>query len=229
MHSQARVRVCDAVSQSRPGRAVRGRCPAGAVCLSQPREDPYATLGVPAGADEGTIKRAFRAKVKQLHPDVTGASGGEPTLRLVAAYKALLSIRRAPGTAGSRLAAADPFSQPETDATELFVNELRCVGRACSSACVSKLPTVFGWADDTGAARVINQRGAATDYQLRVAVGQCPTECIQIVTSGQLAVLEGLLLQARSDGAPPLDDIGVHLGELLARARYENGRWRPRS
>ena len=68
------------------------------------------------------------------------------------------------------------------------------------------------------------------DYQLRVAVGQCPTECIHLVTPAQLAVLEGLLLQARTaDCAPTLDDIGAALAELLARARYENGRWRPRS
>ena len=225
MHSPARVRDCDAfLRSSRP--AVRGCCRA--VCLSQqPRDDPHATLGVPVGADEVTIKRAFRAKVLKWHPDVAGASGSEPTLRLVAAYKALLSRQRAPGIAGS------PRGEEgaEADSTELlFVNELRCIGRSCSSACVAKLPTVFGWADDTGAARVTNQRGAAMDYQLRVAVGQCPTECIHLVTPAQLAVLEGLLLQARTaDCAPTLDDIGAALAELLARARYENGRWRPRS
>jgi ferredoxin len=208
----------------RPG--VRGRC--GVLCLSQSRDDPHATLGVPVGADEVAIKKAFRAKVKKLHPDVRGVSGGEPTLRLVAAYKALLFRQRAHGTS-TGWATADPFTQPEADNTELFVNELRCVGRSCYSACVSKLPSVFGWADYTGAARVTNQRGMASEYDLRLAVGQCPTECIHLVTPGQLAVLEGLLLQARTSVDAPLDGIGMELAELLARARYENGRWRPRS
>jgi hypothetical protein len=141
----------------------------------------------------------------------------------------------------------DPFSEPEALATDVFVNELRCVGRRCSSSCVAAAPAVFAWAPDTGAARAIAQDGAA--YALRVAVGQCPTECIHFVTPRQRAVLEAQLLScvlpaccrrgdalpltprrrgARSarEGTAAPDDVGVALFELLARAAYENGRER---
>ncbi len=94
----------------------------------------------------------------------------------------------------------------------LFVNELRCLGRGacdthamcaqrshsawpgCSSCCVDKAPRAFAFAEDTGAARVIAQ-GTAGEYELREAVGQCPTECIHHVTPHQLVVLEAQLLR----------------------------------
>ena len=36
--------------------------------------NPYEELGVPRDADEATIKKAYRAKSKQTHPDVEGGS-----------------------------------------------------------------------------------------------------------------------------------------------------------
>ena len=35
-----------------------------------PANDLYAVLGVPRGADEATIERAFRARARECHPDV---------------------------------------------------------------------------------------------------------------------------------------------------------------
>ena len=141
-----------------------------------------------------------------MHPDVSASpTAAEDTRRLCAAY-ALLSSTSA--TANAALY-ADPFATPEAEATLLFVNELRCIGRGahallrvscqgsdayagCSSSCVDAAPLMFSFAADTGAARVLAQ-GDASDYELRVAVGQCPTECIHYVTLLQLMRLTPLL------------------------------------
>jgi DnaJ-class molecular chaperone len=59
------------------------------------RKDPYEVLGVPAGADEETVKRAFRALVREHHPDVSEAPDAERRFHeLVDAYRRLTVPRR---------------------------------------------------------------------------------------------------------------------------------------
>ena len=184
---------------------------------------PHEVLGVQVGASAAEIKFAFRAKLKKTHPDVNAsADAAEATLRLVRAFE-LLSSEAA---AGFGEQSGDPFSEPDGEASDVFVNELRCQGRACSSCCVDKAPQVFQFADDTGAARATDWRlSGVRDYDMRVAVGQCPTECIHWVTPRQRAVLDAELLSAR-EGRASLDEVGERCAELLARARFENGRER---
>lgn len=52
--------------------------------------DPYTILGVPKNADVETIKRAFRAKAKILHPDVNKTGDREKFQLIQAAYDALM-------------------------------------------------------------------------------------------------------------------------------------------
>ncbi|MGD9688683.1 MAG: DnaJ domain-containing protein [Phycisphaerales bacterium] len=55
-----------------------------------PEPSPYQVLGVPLDATPGQIQRAFRAKAKQLHPDVSRSpSAAEEFARLQAAYEVL--------------------------------------------------------------------------------------------------------------------------------------------
>ncbi|MDR2481012.1 MAG: J domain-containing protein [Spirochaetaceae bacterium] len=49
----------------------------------------YDVLGVDEGASLSEIKRAFREKVKMLHPDITGSPVSQAMRRLLEAYKVL--------------------------------------------------------------------------------------------------------------------------------------------
>lgn len=60
-------------------------------------DDPYAALGLTWGANSTDIKAAFRAKARELHPDVNTADKPEAALRkfqeLKRAYDKLMDVR----------------------------------------------------------------------------------------------------------------------------------------
>jgi DnaJ-class molecular chaperone len=57
--------------------------------------DPHTVLGVPAGADLKTVKRAFRARARELHPDLSSAPDAQQRFRdLVDAYHSLCGSAR---------------------------------------------------------------------------------------------------------------------------------------
>ncbi|MDR1787802.1 MAG: DnaJ domain-containing protein [Treponema sp.] len=57
-------------------------------------ETHYSILGLPPDAGEAAIKKAFREKAKQLHPDIAGPEAETEMRKLLAAYKALLEKER---------------------------------------------------------------------------------------------------------------------------------------
>jgi len=57
-------------------------------------ENYYSLLGIDKNATPQEIKKAFREKAKQLHPDIAGKSGETAMRRLLAAYQALSSPNR---------------------------------------------------------------------------------------------------------------------------------------
>src|SRR4051812_18320054 len=65
--------------------------------------DPFAVLGLPAGASEAEIKRAYRALAKRYHPDSAGERALPRFLAIQAAYDMLTSPG---GRARGRAAAA---------------------------------------------------------------------------------------------------------------------------
>src|SRR5919197_1238415 len=63
--------------------------------MSTTKRDYYELLGVGRDADEGEIKRAFRRRARELHPDVSGAPDAEQRFReVVEAYEVLSNGER---------------------------------------------------------------------------------------------------------------------------------------
>jgi len=54
----------------------------------------YDLLGINQGASAAEIKKAFREKAKQLHPDIAGSSQDESMRKLISAYEVLSSPER---------------------------------------------------------------------------------------------------------------------------------------
>jgi curved DNA-binding protein CbpA len=54
----------------------------------------YNLLGIRQGASTAQIKKAFREKAKQLHPDIAGSSHVESMRKLISAYEVLINPER---------------------------------------------------------------------------------------------------------------------------------------
>lgn len=62
--------------------------------VDSPGFDPYAVLGVGTDADEIVIQLAYRARIREAHPDIAGAAGLEQAKRLNVARDWLLDPER---------------------------------------------------------------------------------------------------------------------------------------
>ena len=54
----------------------------------------YELLGIEQGASASSIKKAYREKAKQLHPDIAGQSAAEAMRKLIGAYEVLSDPQR---------------------------------------------------------------------------------------------------------------------------------------
>ncbi|GBG80688.1 hypothetical protein CBR_g31147 [Chara braunii] len=186
--------------------------------------DPFEILGLPEECSVEDVKSAFRAKVREYHPDVYEGKFDANALsqQLIKAYKALLGELE--GADFQRLRETNPFKEPEGPATCLFVNQLRCIGKGCRYSCVERAERAFKFSEETGRARA-SDVADVDDYNVQLAVGQCPELCIHIVTPRQKSVLESLLGSVINGVASPAE-AGLELDGLLAKACFENGRER---
>ncbi|GJW49118.1 hypothetical protein Tco_0090469 [Tanacetum coccineum] len=118
----------------------------------------------------------------------------------------------------------DPFDAPESEALDIFVNEVLCVGKGCPYSCVKTAPHAFNFSTSTGTAQATSQ-GHGEDYQVQLAVGQCPRSCIHYVTPSQRVILEELLgsiLNMPFDCSAEAD----LLYSLIVKAKFENNRYK---
>ncbi|KAF5739857.1 hypothetical protein HS088_TW12G01068 [Tripterygium wilfordii] len=197
-------------------------------CRSQTLDDPplsssaaYAVLGLETSCSAAELKAAFRAKVKKYHPDVNRGGGDSNTMirRVIQAYEILTNYSRSEIIERECL---DPFDEPECEAMDLFVNEALCIGKGCPYSCIKRAPHAFAFSS-TGTARATSQ-GHGEDYQVQIAVGQCPRSCIHYVTPSQRIILEELLgsiLNMPYNSSAEAD----LLYSLIVKARFENNRF----
>ncbi|KAJ9552784.1 hypothetical protein OSB04_016829 [Centaurea solstitialis] len=190
----------------------------------------YQVLDVLPDCSLSDLKAAFRAKVKQFHPDVRKSDeddSSDTKIRLVIqAYEVLSNLSKSEiierhVSLGECL---DPFDAPECEAFDIFVNEVLCAGKGCPCSCVKTAPHAFAFSSSTGTARATSQ-GHAEDYQVQLAVGQCPRSCIHYVTPSQRVILEELLgsiLNVPFDCSAEAE----LLYALIVKAKFENNRYR---
>uniref|UniRef100_A0A0D6R5E8 J domain-containing protein n=1 Tax=Araucaria cunninghamii TaxID=56994 RepID=A0A0D6R5E8_ARACU len=171
---------------------------------------------------EDDIKAAFRAKVKEFHPDVYKGSRNASSIvqHVIQAYEILMNHISQGGYVQRK--SSDPFEEPECEALDIFVNELLCIGKGCLDSCVKRAPHAFSYASDTGCARAITQ-GQGDNYQVQLAVGQCPRNCIYYITPAQRVILEELLARALERAYYSTE--ASMLESLIAQANFENNRY----
>lgn len=186
----------------------------------------YQVLDVMPNCSLLDLKAAFRAKVKQFHPDVRKSDDDDDSSdtmirRVIQAYEVLSNLSKSEIIESECL---DPFDDPESEALDIFVNEVMCVGKGCPYSCVKTAPHAFNFSTSTGTAQATSQ-GHGEDYQVQLAVGQCPRSCIHYVTSSQRVILEELLgsiLNMPFDCSAEAD----LLYSLIVKAKFENNRYK---
>ncbi|KAF3785422.1 Chaperone protein [Nymphaea thermarum] len=209
------------------------------------KASPYEVLGVDELCTLDQVKAAFRARVKEFHPDVCRDAGASEAIirRVIQAYQ-VLSNTDGKGQMIER-ECTDPFEEPECEAFDIFVDETRCIGRGCPYSCVKRAPHAFSFNPTTGAACASSQvflcifysfskyfrryaadivAGHGDDYLVQLAVGQCPRNCIYYVTPLQRVILEEILSSILNSpyATPEVNS----LDSLLAKAKFENNRHR---
>nr|XP_043629202.1 uncharacterized protein LOC122600537 [Erigeron canadensis] len=183
----------------------------------------YQLLDVNPDCTLSHLKAAFRSKVKQFHPDVRKSNDDSSDLmirRIIQAYEVLSNLSKLEIIETECL---DPFDAPECEAFDIFVNEVLCIGKGCPYSCVKTAPHAFTFSSSTGTAYATFQ-GHSEDYQVQLAVGQCPRSCIHYVTPSQRVILEELLGSILN---MPFDCSAEEelLYSLIVKAKFENNRY----
>ncbi|MDP3891022.1 J domain-containing protein [Nocardioides sp.] len=57
--------------------------------------NPFTTLGLAETATPGEVKKAYRKRLLQVHPDVIGEAGHQVTVDVIAAYNQALVVAQA--------------------------------------------------------------------------------------------------------------------------------------
>lgn len=200
-----------------------GNCENNEDWVSSESASPYQILGVDptSPCSSSQLKAAFRSRVKEFHPDVCRDTvDADATIQRVFRAYEILSKRHE--NEDNNGICSDSFEEPECEAYDLFIDERLCIGRGCRYSCVKRAPFAFSFTMENGTARVTSQ-GRGDDYQVQIAVSQCPKRCIHYVTPSQRAVLEELLQVVLAN---PYDSgEAAYLESLIIKATAVNNRY----
>ena len=188
------------------------------------------------------VKVAFREQIKAKHPDVNYGDGAIDTSKdaeaLIRAYQDILENFGKDDTGRKKRSdepmrdPLDVFSSPDGPPNYVFVNQMYCRGANCPEwcQCVETCPSAFQFDEENGLARLKENAPESRlgcseddDYQLYLAVSQCPQDCLYFVTRGQQAYLKTLqqeMASMLSDQVVVQNDIDL----LISQSQYENNR-----
>ena len=150
-------------------------------------KDLYAVLGVDKNADEAAIKKAYRHKARELHPDVNKAPDAEEKFKeLNEAYDVLSDPKKKAqydrfGTIpGAASAAGGPAGAGYVDFEDLFGGGFGGMGDIFS--------TFFsGFGGSAGGGRKVRKEGRDMGIGLRITLEEVATGCNKEVVYDRLA------------------------------------------
>lgn len=106
----------------------------------------YAILGIPADADQETIRMAFRTLARRYHPDMGSGSSPEKFRQIAHAYEILSNPQRRQAYDRSLRPQPMPFpvaAEPMTGAPEPLANPFRPVRRRADYSPIGLFDTLL--------------------------------------------------------------------------------------
>jgi hypothetical protein len=171
------------------------------------RDDALAVLGVPADADADVVRRAFRRRLRETHPDLNGAADAtERTLRLTTAYRLLLD---SPPTEQTTPPAPAGAPQPEAEHLEVRLLDPATIGLAAPSSEV--LPFLIEAAHQLGDITYLDPGAGLLEVVVEF-VG-APTSSVVLSLQGRATGVTEVFctVEPLSGGEAPSDEAVTHL------------------
>lgn len=175
-------------------------------------EDFYSILGVPFNANDGQIKKAYYAMMRECHPDL---SHDEESVEFSTVINEIYETLKHPerraaydAIVGLSDDAINPFTDNSYERDQVFVDELTCIGcQNCTAVC----PATYMMEPDFGRARVMAQK-VDNDETLQESIDCCPVDCIHWVTAPQLSLLENSMSKLERTNVHLLNTHGGNRG-----------------
>ena len=126
------------------------------------REDPYSVLGITPSADDETIKKAYRKKCKEYHPDLhpDDPSAEEHFKEVQAAYSEIMRIKQGGGASYS--AGGQRYGSSQSGYSQQYQDPFSGAGFGFG-------PFGFGYYSTSGSSGRQSYGSAAGDPELRAA------------------------------------------------------------
>lgn len=175
------------------------------------RDDALAVLGVPADADSAAVRRAFRQRLRETHPDLNGAADAtERTVRLTTAYRLLVDSPPLDHTPPPQPEAEQPEGQEiEADGVEVMLVDAATIGLAVPAT--EALPMLIEAAHQLGDITYLDPGAGLLEVVVEF-VG-APTSSVVLSLQGRATGVTEVFctVEPLSGGEAPSDDAVTHL------------------